>query len=103
MLFPGDATRTERNLRRARNLAVVLLISALLWLITRKTGLEANINAPIGWIRPYWLVLIFWISILATQVTRGLIQLLRADPAEQMFPEIQRTWEHACKSMAVIG
>lgn len=103
LLFPGNATRTERNLRRARNLVILILISVLLWFITRKTGLEANINAPISWMRPFWLVLIFWISILATHVSRGLIELLRADPAEQMFPEIQRAWEHACKSMAVIG
>jgi hypothetical protein len=103
VLFPGDATRTNRNLKRARNLVGVLIISAILWYITRVTGLEANIRAPLAWIRPYWLVLIFWISILASVATREIIYLLRSDPAEQMFPEIQRAWDHACKAMTEIG
>jgi hypothetical protein len=103
ILFPGKATRLQRNIRRVRNFILMLAISTLLWFVCRLTSLDVNIQAPWRWMRPFWLVLIFWTSMLAFLATRRLIEILRAEPTRDLFPEIQEAWRHARRSLLDVG
>lgn len=103
IFFPGNATQLERFIRYLRNFVLLCIISFLLWYVCKITKLEANIKAPFFWLRQYWLVLIFWISLLGSLATRRLIWTLNMDPADSMFPEIQRAWKNTCNAMAELG
>lgn len=103
IVFPGKATRLQRNIRRVRNFILMIAISVLLWFVCRLTSLDVNIQAPRRWMRPFWLVFIFWTSLLAFMATRRLIEILRAEPTTDLFPEIQEAWRHARRSLADVG
>ncbi len=103
IFLPSDQTRTERNIRRVRNFVFLALISTGLWAITRYTWLEGSIQAPSIYLRPFWLVLIFWSLLLAYHSTRHLFYLIRTEPVQELFPEIKSTWNYAKTVMEEAG
>jgi hypothetical protein len=103
IFFPSDKTRFERNVRRLRNLVILVLLSVLLWFITVRTRLDTSVRAPLLVLRPFWLVFLLWSGVLAYLSIRRLIYLMRIEPSYSLYPEIEENWNYIKQKMAELS
>ena len=103
IFFPGEKTRFERNVRRLRDLVILLLLSVLLWFITVRTRLDTSVRAPLLVLRPFWLVFLLWSGVLTYHSFRRMTYLLRLEPSFSLYPEIEENWNYIKQKMAELS
>ena len=103
VFLPGEKTRFERNIRRLRNFLLFILISVLLWFVTTQTRLDSSVRAPLLFLRPFWLVLLFWSIVMTYISARKLFHALRHKPAPRLFPEMEENWNYIKKAIAELN
>lgn len=94
ILFPGDHSRFRRNVGRIRNFVLLVLLSIVLWFVTVRTRLDTSIRAPLLVLRPFWLVLLLWSTVITYLCIRRLVHLLRTEPIMTPFPEMEENWNY---------